>query len=362
MTPTRSIIEGTVLWAPEADLELSTDLLALGLPATDPLAAAPSADPTTPVLEFPLVVPIDLTKTHGIVITPDRLAEMQSAYDPQIEAASLNFDHAWGGPSLGWCERVWLQDGALWVRYVDLAAAAVEGIRSKQYVRRSAEIVLSHPVTGGWYLTGCALLGNARPAIPALPPISLCRPHYVVTLTQPNPETTTTQEPSMADPSTQPVPEPGTAAADLAQLRNQVAEGERALLTILRQRAELQVEQRLTALGSRVTPAMARLARPLLVELFAVKTPPAVELQDDPAKPAAAVAVADRILEILASCPPFEALGAGALAALPSNTAGDPASPATQHLTTHLSAERLTELDRKYQYSQSFGYRQGGNG
>jgi hypothetical protein len=351
MTPTRSIIEGTILWAPEADLELAAELPEPGQPDTaPPTPGAPAPEPAAavPVLQFPLVVPIDLTKTHGIEITPARLEEMQRAYDPQIEAASLNFDHAWGGPSLGWCERVWIQDGALWVRYVDLAAAAVEGVRTRQYVRRSAEIVLSHPVTGGWYLTGCALLGNARPAIPALPPISLCRPHYVVTLNHALPRQ---EAPPMPEP--EPVPASTAAAADLAQLRDQVAEGERALLTILRQRAELQVEQRLSALGNRVTPAMARLATPLLVELLAVKAPPTVHLQDDPAKPPATVGIADRVLEVLAACPPFEALTAGSLV--------NP-DPAARQVTTQLSAERLAELDRKYQYSHSFGYRAGNQG
>ena len=57
-----------------------------------------------------------------------------------VEMASLNLDHNWGGPSLGWCERVWLQDEALWVRYIDLDPDTVELVRSKRYTRRSAEI------------------------------------------------------------------------------------------------------------------------------------------------------------------------------------------------------------------------------
>jgi hypothetical protein len=47
--------------------------------------------------------------------------------DPAVEMASLNLDHNWGGPSLGWCERVWLQDAALWVRYVDLDPRTASG-------------------------------------------------------------------------------------------------------------------------------------------------------------------------------------------------------------------------------------------
>jgi hypothetical protein len=319
-SPTRSIVDGTILWVPEADLELA-------------------AEASAPAIEFALLVPRDLTQSHGVDITLARLEEMQRAYDPTIEAASLNFDHAWGGPSLGWCERVWIKDGALWVRYVDLADAAVEGIRTKQYVRRSAEFVLAHPVTGGWYLTGTALLGNARPAIPALPPITLCRPQYVLAAAR--------KEPPMPDPANPPTPPPvSDPTAELSMLRAQVAEGEQALLTILRHRAELQVEQRLAALGSRVTPAVAKLARPLLIELLAVKVPVTVQLQDDPAKPAAAVGIADRIFEMLAASPPIEALGAGELAATEAPRAAA------------LPQERLAELNEKYNFqTKSFGYR-----
>ena len=249
------IITGSVLWTPGADHVLE-------------LAAG-----DTPVLEFPALIPVDLTESHGINITLQRLQEMAGVYDPAVEMASLNLDHNWGGPSLGWCERVWLQDAALWVRYVDLDPATVELIRSKRYTRRSAEIALSHPVTGGWYLTGCALLGNARPAIPGLPPVTLCRPQYVLTARK------ETSMPEDDPPATTPPPDNPTASApsgepELAALRAQVAEGAQALSTLLRQRAELDVDRRLALLGARVTPAMAKLAKPLLVELLAERTPP----------------------------------------------------------------------------------------
>jgi hypothetical protein len=318
------IISGSVLWTPGADHVLE-------LAAGDTLA-----------LEFPALVPVDLTETHGINITLQRLLEMAGVYDPAVEMASLNLDHNWGGPSLGWCERVWLQDAALWVRYIDLDPDTVELIRSKRYTRRSAEIALSHPVTGGWYLTGCALLGNARPAIPGLPPVTLCRPQYVLTARK---ETPMPED----DPPTPPPPDTPASSGEveLAALRAQVTEGAQALSTLLRQRAELDVDRRLAQLGARVTPAMAKLARPLLVELLADRTPATVKLQADPAKPAAEVSIADQVLQILAAVPAVEALTAGRMAD------ADPAARQPGALTS----EREAELEQKYRFSASWGFR-----
>ncbi|HJX27503.1 MAG TPA: hypothetical protein VJ885_06290 [Thermoanaerobaculia bacterium] len=316
MKPTPQIITGAVLWTPAADhiLDLATE--------------------AAPILEFPALVPVDLTESHGIEITPQRLAEMAAAYDPAVEMASLNLDHNWGGPSLGWCERVWLQEGALWVRYIDLDPATVELVREKRYTRRSAEIALSHPVTGGWYFTGCALLGNARPAVAGLPPVTLCRPQYVLA---------TQKENLMETP-----PEaPPAGEAELATLRAQVAEGAQALSVLLRQRAELDVDARLTRLGARVTPAMAKLARPLLVALLAERTPATIKLQADPTQPATEVSIAEQILQILAAVPAVEALTAGRLA-----DADPPAATAGA-----LTPEREAELEQKYRFSTSWGYR-----
>jgi hypothetical protein len=333
MTPT--IITGAVAWTPAATHQPID------------LAAVPGAGEAAPVLQFPALIPIDLTETHGINITADRLAEMAAAYNPSVEMASLNLDHNWGGPSLGWCERVWLQDAALWVRYIDLDPDTVDLIRAKRYTRRSAEIALSHPVTGGWYFTGCALLGNARPAVAGLPPVTLCRPQYVLTTQKetpvpPVPETDPEPPPDNPIPATDP-----PITAELAALRSQVAEGAQALSTLLRQRAELDVDRRLTLLGARVTPAMAKLARPLLVELLATRTPATVKLQADPAKPAVDVSIAEHILQILAAVPAVEALTAGRLA---------DADPAVRSAGA-LPAEREAELEQKYRFSTSWGFR-----
>lgn len=321
------IITGSVLWTPGADHILE-------LAAGDALA-----------LEFPALIPVDLTESHGINITLQRLQEMAGVYDPAVEMASLNLDHNWGGPSLGWCERVWLQDAALWVRYIDLDLATVELIRGKRYTRRSAEIALSHPVTGGWYLTGCALLGNARPAIAGLPPVTLCRPQYVLTTRK---ETPVPEDHPPATPATTPPVNPAPSGeVELAALRAQVAEGAQALSTLLRQRAELDVDRRLAQLGARITPAMAKLARPLLVELLADRSPATVKLQADPAKPAAEVSIADQVLQILAAVPAVEALTAGHMAD------ADPAARQPGALTP----DREAELEQKYRFSASWGFR-----
>jgi hypothetical protein len=333
MKPT--IITGAVLWTPAAD-------------HISDLAAAASG--ATAVLEFPALVAIDLTETHGINITPERLAEMAAAYNPSIEMASLNLDHNWGGPSLGWCERIWLQDSSLWVRYTDLDPATVDLVRTKRYTRRSAEIALSHPITGGWYFTGCALLGNARPAVAGLPPVTLCRPQYVLTAPKetPVPEVDPPAPPDSPCPSVSVPVRPSQAAeTELATLKAQVAEGAQAVAALLRQKAELDVERRLALLGARVTPAMAKLARPLLVELLAVRQPATVNLQVDPAKPPVETAIAEHLLQILAAVPAVEALNAGRLA---------DADPATRTLST-LPPEREAELEQKYRFSASWGFR-----
>ncbi len=331
MTP--RIITGSVLWTPAADHLLE-------------LASAP-AD-TAPALEFPALIPVDLTESHGINITPQRLQEMAAAYNPTVEMASLNLDHDAGGPSLGWCERVWIQDDALWVRYIDLDPATVELVRTKRYTRRSAEIALNHPATEGWYFTGCALLGNARPAITGLPPVTLCRPQYVLSTRKETPmpedDPPTLQTPPPPDT---PTPSALSGEPELAALRAQVAEGAQALSTLLRQRAELDVDRRLALLGARVTPAMAKLARPLLVELLADRNPATVKLQADPAKPATDVSIAEQLLQILAAVPAIEALTAGRMA---------DADPAARP-TGALAPEREAELEQKYRFSASWGFR-----
>jgi hypothetical protein len=92
---------------------------------------------------------------------------------------------------------------------------------------------------------------------------------------------------------------------------------------------------------------MAKLARPLLVELLAEHTPRTVRLQADPSKPAADVSIAEQILQILAAVPAVEALTTGRLADT------DPA-PRTN---TTLTPEREAELEQKYRFTTSWGFR-----
>src|SRR6185369_1171709 len=283
-------------------------------------------------------------------ITAARIQEIVDAYDPTIEQASLNMDHQWGGPSLGWCESLWVQDGILWARFTDLAPEAVAGIQEGRYRRQSAEIVFDHSETHTWYLTAVALLGNARPEVKGLPPVMLCS-RTVHKKETPMPQHRTDPppaDPAAADPQPETLATPAAAAAELATLRGQVAEGARLAAQLRRGHAELDAERRLGQLGNRLTPAMRQLAQPLLVELLAAAEPVTVQLRAEPTAAPAAVNVVDRILEILGAAPVFEALGAGRLAE------GDP----PEATTSNLSAEREAELAAKYRFkTNAFGFR-----
>ena len=92
---------------------------------------------------------------------------------------------------------------------------------------------------------------------------------------------------------------------------------------------------------------MAKLARPLLVELLAERNPATVKLQSDPAKPASEVSIAEQVLQILAAVPAVEALTAGRLAD------SDPATRTAGALTP----DREAELEQKYRFSASWGFR-----
>jgi hypothetical protein len=171
--------------------------------------------------------------------------------------------------------------------------------------------------------------------------VTLCRPQYVLTARKETPM------PEDDPPATQPDNPSPSGEVELAAPRAQVAEGAQALSTLLRQRAELDVDRRLAQLGARVTPAMAKLAKPLLVELLAERTPATVKLQADPAKPPAEVSIAEQVLQILAAVPAVEALTAGRMAD------SEPAARQTGALTP----EREAELEQKYRFSASWGYR-----
>ena len=236
---------------------------------------------------------------------------MAAAYNPSVEMASLNLDHNWGGPSLGWCERIWLQDSALWVRYTDLDPATVELVRTKRYTRRSAEIALSHPITGGWYFTGCALLGNARPAVAGLPPVTLCRPQYVLTAPKetPVPEL---DPPRRRRPRTPPSPSPPKPSWPPSKPKSPKAP----------KPSQPSSGRKPSSTSSAASPSSEPASRPPWPSSPAPSSsscsptanPATVKLQADPAKPAVETSIAEHLLQILAAVPAVEALTAGRLA------------------------------------------------
>ncbi len=326
-----------------------TERLFILLPESEHPMQLADASANSPTLTLAVVKPTDLTDTRGYDITLQRLQEMVDNYDPTIEMASLNFDHTWGGPSLGWCDSVWLQDGVLWAHFIDLAPEAVAGIQERRYTRQSAEVVFDHSETHTWYLTAVALLGNARPEIKGLPPVMLCsRTVFKKESLVPTPNPAVEPPANPEPPPTTTTPPAPPDSAELAALRVQVAEGAQLTARLRRDHAELAAARRLDALGARLTPAMRKLAQPLLVELLAAERPATVQLAAEPNAAATAVNVVDRIFEVLAAAPSVEALGSGRLAE------ADP----PEARTSHLSAEREAELAAKYKFkTHGFGFR-----
>ncbi len=306
--------------------------------------AEDGAPPAPGVLSMAVMRVIDLTKSHGIDVTLEKLQQMVAVYDPTVEQASLNFDHAWGGPSYGWCEEIWLEGDLLWARYVDVDPTVFDGIRAKRWVRRSSEFCLHHKITGSWYYTGCALLGQNRPAVPGLPPIQLLRPSVRLVLPVPPKE----EEPPMSKPAvnTPPEQEPAPTPANPAteEVTELLAAGRRELTLLREQNAQLQVGRILTDLGTRVTPGMRKTLEPLLLHLHG-STPQTIKL--DLGKGPVDTSVAAAIVEVLKAAPEFESLGGRRLAE------EDPPAPGIGGLT----AERVAELEAKYHFQGSPAFR-----
>jgi hypothetical protein len=288
-------------------------VVVLATPSQELAVELPPA-PAAPVLETPVIHPIDLTDSHGVDFTLARLEEIAAAYDPAIEMAPLNFDHAYGGPSHGWCDRLWMLDGALWCRYVDLSAEAVQGIRERRWTRRSGEFVVSHPVTGGFYFTGLALLGTSRPAVLGLPPLKLHRPRHVVIAGVAGSAGIAETPPRKEKIEMHPEEESPVqlTTTELEQLRSGVALAAR----LRRENAELQAERAIQKLGSRVTPAMRRDLQPLLSHLMAQEAPTTIKLavREGDRDVERELALSDIVLRILAAVPEFEALNRGPVA------------------------------------------------
>lgn len=334
------------------------------------------------VLECAVMRPQDLSLTHGHELRLENLEEMIASYDPAIQVATLNFDHAFGGPAHGWCEKAWLDGEIFMARWLDLSGEAIDGIRSRRWFRQSGEISMHHPATGGWYFEGMALLGAKAPAIWGLPPVRLERKRYVVNagalapLTQ-VPAEEAEQEDAMKDPKKsadepaekEPPPPPPATPANPAALELAAIQAERTALAdetkaaraerlaARRERVAAEVQRDLAALGSRLSPAMLKTGlRELLIELKAADTPLTLKFA---VTAGGKEEIVERnayqvVLSALQAAPEFKALGAGELAGLETE---DGAALARDHRTAEerafdasngITDERALELQRKY--------------
>lgn len=327
-------------------------------------------------MECAVLRPIDLSVTHGINVTPEILQAMVDSYDPAFEAAPLNFDHAWGGPSHGWCSKLWLAGETLWSRFEQLSQEAVDAISSGRWPRRSAEISLNHHQTKAPYFLGLALLGNSAPAVPGLPAAQLLsRPITRLILIpgadgstpaaalgtgqkenqMPDQKTATpaaadaTATPATPDPATPAEPVNLAAERDALRAEREAARAER--LAARRERAEASVDKLVTELGARVTPAMLRAGlRETLIDLAAAETPAVVHLTAD-GKPVEKP-LFDTLAAILKAAPEVKVLGAAPMAAAdPEGDDTRPAATVALHERHGLSKERVAELQRKYQFN-----------
>jgi hypothetical protein len=325
--------------------------------------------------EAPVLRPINLSRSHGVNIRVEDLREAAAAYDPATIAAPLNFDHAWGGPSHGWCSRLWMEAETLWARFEQLSAEAVAAIESGQWPRRSSEFYTDHPATGGYYFTGLALLGNSTPAVWGLGPARLLsgRPITVVDLGAPAPQETpmlpkdtappaevvelaATADPIVTDETTPAATETTAAitfaappeSAELLQLRSELAALRASSAEVAAREHRLVAREAIDRLGARCTPAMRRVAEPLLAMLRGA-SPGEVHLAAD-----RSLAAADALLELLAAVPEFQALSVGATAGPAADDvarlAADDRTEEVRrwHARFGLKDERVLELRQKY--------------
>ncbi len=347
---------------------------------------------TAAALECAVMRPQDLSLTHGHEVRLDNLQEMVESYNPAIQVATLNFDHAWGGPAHGWCDRVWLEGELFMARWVDLSQEAIDGIQSKRWFRQSGEITMHHPATAGWYFEGMALLGARAPAIWGLPPVRYEPQRFALkpgaepptsTTGEPVEEVTVPQEsttraavpaaatithagpaavaplavPAPAAPAQPPpsTPDAATELAALQQARTELAAETHAArserLAARRERVTGEVAAAILQLGRRVSPGMLRAGlREMLIELRAADAQPSVKLTL--AKRGGGTESVDRsaydvFLAVLAAAPEFAALDAGEIAVSDDGAAlaQDDRDPATRayHLSRGLTDERYMQ-------------------
>lgn len=355
-------------------------------PQAPPVLCAASPDDGAPsipanagrAMECAVLRPIDLSATHGVNITAEVLQAMVDSYDPAFEAAPLNFDHAWGGPSHGWCSKVWLAGETFWARFEQLSQEAVDAITSGRWPRRSSEFYLQHPQAKVPYFIGLALLGNSSPAVPGLPAAQLLSrpitrliqlsgaegsaPVAAAATPQKQEQDMSKQTPeptsapvAAADPPAAPATpdpaEPVNLAAERDALKAEREQLRAELATARRTRAEATVDKLVTELGARVTPAMLRAGlRETLIDLAAAETPAVVHLTAD-GKPVEKP-LFDTLAAILKAAPEVKVLGAAPLAAAdPEGDDTRTAGTVALHERHGLSRERLAELQRKYQFN-----------
>lgn len=377
--------------------------LALAQAAAEAGHQAPAAAPllcSPPQLDFPhrfaaaaggarameraVLRPVDLSVTHGLALKAENLRRMVETYDPALEAAMLNFDHQWGGPSHGHCTRLWMEGEFLWTRFERLSAEAVSGIENGQWTRCSSEFYSSHPVIKDWYFVGLALLGSKYPAVPGLGDARLLsRPvHRVITLTSetrsesaehaapangeektedgmtkknegtPAGAETTTPDPTPppATPATTDEPTAAQLSAQVESLSAGVAADRAQLATELSrlrgERAELNATSLLsTRLEKKLTPAQVKLARPLIVALAAAATAPAVKLAGADGKETE-VSILERFVQILEAGPDFGSLFGHLAQGDPGERSSVALSAAEQR--AGLTAEEAARIEAKY--------------
>jgi hypothetical protein len=309
--------------------------------------------------ECPVLRAMDLTSSHGVDIRPEHLRAMADSYRPEIEEATLNFDHAWEGPAHGFAEKLWVQGEELWARFVRLSAEALAAIRSGRWPRRSSEFVRQHPATGGPYYTGCALLGARRPAVwgmghgVLLSGLSVEVVDLGASATDPAPGEPQKETIPMTNEAA-PAAEPETLAAPDDQVTRLQAElaAERSRTRRLEARARASAD--LTELGDRVTPAMRRAGLPaLLEELAAASEPATVQLAAGDGESTEAT-VYDALLAVLRALPEATLLAAAPLAGAEAEEAArlalDARTPEERTVCDRhgITPERAVELRRKF--------------
>jgi len=133
-------------------------------------------------------------------------------------------------------------------------------------------------------------------------------------------------------------------AVELQQLREGIA----LVTTLRRDNAKLQANAFLDGLASRCTPAMRRIAEPLLTELLSAPQPATVKLTAKDGK-LIDTTVAVALQDLLKAAPEFKALGMAPIAEEDPPELTDP--------TGRLSSERLQQLQAKYKFNESQGFR-----